>query len=524
MPKNSPTSALKLGPSVLTMFCSSFSVTTLSVVVSLLCFEAIFAQGMAKIDPSPVLHGQAITISGMTCAPNAGAVAVIGQSELPLTAGKELNTFQSDTKGLQPGTYRVTLRCGTANVAQVALRILSREAPPSPNVTCVQNLNPRDGWFDIKDRNSPKLQADLEIRPEPPCSSDVRWIVRMESNLAFHVQGFTEWRDFADNARVPLHVFINGIEVANLTPRLQGRPNPDSGPDVLWTPLKFESNKDATDSRDVWAQIVRILRASEHADISIGPAGGPYWRTEATIAVNSYPTGLFRFAIGVIVAMVVGLFIFGWQSSMLRDSNGAATPPFSLAKHQMAVWFVVVVGAYLFVMMTTGAAAATSATALILIGISGATGLTAIAMDASKREAAAEKKPLLLEEKAGLERELNTPITGLVAQLNAAAGTPQAVPLKADVDAKSRRLGGVNDELLALQPASSRGWLKDLLSDENGVSFHRLQIAVWTIVLVGTFVVAVWRAFAMPDFDATTLGLMGISSGMYLGFKFPEKP
>jgi hypothetical protein len=43
-------------------------------------------------------------------------------------------------------------------------------------------------------------------------------------------------------------------------------------------------------------------------------------------------------------------------------------------------------------------------------------------------------------------------------------------------------------------------------------------------VLVGTFVTAVWRTFAMPDFDATTLGLMGISSGMHLGFKFPEKP
>jgi len=27
----------------------------------------------------------------------------------------------------------------------------------------------------------------------------------------------------------------------------------------------------------------------------------------------------------------------------------------------------------------------------------------------------------------------------------------------------------------------------------------------------------------MPDFDTTTLALMGISSGTYLGFKIPEK-
>jgi hypothetical protein len=27
----------------------------------------------------------------------------------------------------------------------------------------------------------------------------------------------------------------------------------------------------------------------------------------------------------------------------------------------------------------------------------------------------------------------------------------------------------------------------------------------------------------MPEFDTTLLGLMGISSGTYIGFKFPEK-
>jgi hypothetical protein len=427
----------------------------------------------------------------MTCAAGNAAMAVIGHTELPLTADKEPNAFRGDTKGLSPGSYRVTLRCGTANVTQVALRVLPTEPPPSPRVACVQNLTPRDGWYDIKDRTSPTLQADLDITPDNPCSPDVRWIVRMESNLVFLVQGFTAWREFADNARVPLHVFINGIEVANLTPRHQGRQAPD-GPDALWTPLKFESNKDATDSRDVWAQIIRIARASKHLEISIGPAGGPYWPTEATFMVNSYPTGLFRFAVGVVVTLVLGLLLFGWRSHMLRDNNGTDKPPFSLAKHQMAAWFVVVVGAYLFVMMTTGAAAATSATALILVGISGATGLTAIAMDTGKREAAAAQKATLLEEKAK-------------------ATDPT-------------RRAAIDAELLALEPAPSKGWLKDLLSDENGVSFHRLQIAVWTIVLVGTFVVAVWRTFAMPDFDATTLGLMGISSGMYLGFKFPEKP
>jgi hypothetical protein len=67
------------------------------------------------------------------------------------------------------------------------------------------------------------------------------------------------------------------------------------------------------------------------------------------------------------------------------------------------------------------------------------------------------------------------------------------------------------------------GFWNDLLSDENGVSFHRFQIIVWTLVLTVIFVYRVMVHLTMPDFDAQLLGLMGISSGTYLGFKFPEK-
>jgi hypothetical protein len=43
-----------------------------------------------------------------------------------------------------------------------------------------------------------------------------------------------------------------------------------------------------------------------------------------------------------------------------------------------------------------------------------------------------------------------------------------------------------------------------------------------SIVLAFVFVRAVYVDALMPDFDATLLGLLGISSGTYLGFKFPE--
>jgi len=34
---------------------------------------------------------------------------------------------------------------------------------------------------------------------------------------------------------------------------------------------------------------------------------------------------------------------------------------------------------------------------------------------------------------------------------------------------------------------------------------------------------SVYNNLAMPEFSATLLGLMGISSGTYIGFKFPEQ-
>ena len=72
-------------------------------------------------------------------------------------------------------------------------------------------------------------------------------------------------------------------------------------------------------------------------------------------------------------------------------------------------------------------------------------------------------------------------------------------------------------------PQPKRSFFLDILSDENGVSFHRLQIVIWTLVLATVFVISVGVSLEMPTFDTTLLALMGISSGTYLGFKLPEK-
>jgi len=66
-------------------------------------------------------------------------------------------------------------------------------------------------------------------------------------------------------------------------------------------------------------------------------------------------------------------------------------------------------------------------------------------------------------------------------------------------------------------------WLRDILSDGSGYSFHRFQIFAWTIVLGIIFVSSVYNNLVMPEFSPTLLGLMGLSAGTYIGFKFPEQ-
>ena len=71
---------------------------------------------------------------------------------------------------------------------------------------------------------------------------------------------------------------------------------------------------------------------------------------------------------------------------------------------------------------------------------------------------------------------------------------------------------------------TSVGFWRDLVTDDRGaVALDRFQIVAWTIVLGGIFLYSVIWDLTMPEFSATMLALMGISSGTYIGFKLPTK-
>ncbi len=65
----------------------------------------------------------------------------------------------------------------------------------------------------------------------------------------------------------------------------------------------------------------------------------------------------------------------------------------------------------------------------------------------------------------------------------------------------------------------SEGFFNDILSDINGVNFHRFQTFIWTVAIGLFFVWEVIKNLAMPEFDDTLLALQGISAATYLGLR-----
>lgn len=80
-------------------------------------------------------------------------------------------------------------------------------------------------------------------------------------------------------------------------------------------------------------------------------------------------------------------------------------------------------------------------------------------------------------------------------------------------------------EAIPQQDYPSEGFFIDIISDETGVSIHRLQNVIWTVVVGGIYIVFVSGHTTLPDDTILTpnlLMLMGISTGAYLGLKLSE--
>jgi hypothetical protein len=225
---------------------------------------------------------------------------------------------------------------------------------------------------------------------------------------------------------------------------------------------------------------------------------------------------------GILFLVLLGFFL-GYlvpYTNIVRDQGPNLGPStrktYSLSRCQMALWFFIVLGSYVFIYLQKGDAVLSN-TALVLLGISFGTTAAAKVVDSSKAADAQAAQ--------GAIASRLTPATAELQILRAiAAPTPE----------QQARLQAVQSEIVDLQrqlnqsqksaiPQPSVSFISDILTDDGGASLHRFQMAVWTVVIAAIFVHNVWIYLAMPDFSSQLLGLMGISNGVYVGLKIPEK-
>ena len=223
-------------------------------------------------------------------------------------------------------------------------------------------------------------------------------------------------------------------------------------------------------------------------------------------------------SVGAIVILVYFCIYLGITTDLLRDTTLPRNPtgsfPFSLGLCQMAFWTVVVTGSYLFIWCSTSNYNTFNSTALILLGISSATGLSASLISNSNmtRQVSSSLTPAELAQQN---------VNELVKLRDEGIKTLNGLPADdSGIVAASERVRELNYRIRYLQKPLSR-FLFDLISERNYITFHRFQLVVWTLILAIIFVCAVWANLDMPIFDTSILFLMGISSGSYIGFKWP---
>ena len=271
----------------------------------------------------------------------------------------------------------------------------------------------------------------------------------------------------------------------------------------LWHMVFVVSNSDK--DKDEWAKLRNVhgeerevsLSAAFDLKASTGELSNSYTLpssisapADSVTTAGAAPGQGVRFriysplwAIGFCVTYLLALGIFGSLASrpnLLRDPDGPTRDGqhvYSLSRCVLAWWFFLVLGAWILLWVLTDSLDTMNSTALLLTGIGSATALGGT-LAGKVRDAVADD---------------DTPALASISLLGA------------------ERPRGFRKGPGAV--------LYDLLCDEDTIGFHRFQTLVWNGVLGLVFAVQVWSNFAMPTFDSTIFGLLGISSATFIGFK-----
>jgi hypothetical protein len=339
-------------------------------------------------------------------------------------------------------------------------------------------------------------------------------VCHLGDHLYVGFKNLKAWMDNSANRVSEVALVLNGRVMRGIT---------SSGPDSSYNYLEFDLKRledeqsESKENREEWNTLMSDVRADHRLHIRVAAAGNPpYWGPEATVPFKILPgVGRTAAVVALLLILLVGFLILARKSDILRDSPSvnAVKQTYSLARCQMAWWFFLVASSYCYIWLVLKNRDSLTPGVLILTGISAGTGLASAVIDGGKRQ----RRDQLEHERAALSERL----AALPAAIAAAPPPAQLALLIAEQQEKAKRVAEVESELAALPSpvGRSEGFFLDTLRDETGISFHRFQMMAWTVILGFVFIASVWSDLTMPDFSPTLLGLMGISSGTYVGFK-----
>lgn len=234
----------------------------------------------------------------------------------------------------------------------------------------------------------------------------------------------------------------------------------------------------------------------------------------------------FWVCIGLLIIMGIIILRSHGMKQKIREalSDIGPSPPsgfktWSLARCQMAFWFVLVAVSFLSIWVITGALDTITGSVLALIGIGSGAALGSAMIDVSTDSHGK------LDDLKQKELKLNAEFLEVDHKAATAVDPAQKEFLRSLKTATEERLFSVRKQILKRSSIPiSQGFWDDILNDqEGGAGFHRIQMVVWTLILGGIFVYSVWKTLSMPEFSDTLLALQGLSAGTYLGFKIPDK-
>lgn len=340
-------------------------------------------------------------------------------------------------------------------------------------------------------------------------------LVQLGQGIGIKVDGLNNLLQYQQCLGKDIVLFLDGRALTDLSPY----PRSDPDKSILFFELKRRE-----ESRPIWTYLLgKPGLGPRRVQASVGLADGyavpSSNENDTSFLLDVMPARRLWGWSAVVLFLLIGGLLLARNSDMLRESGpvppGGERKAYSLSRVQLATWTFLVLTSYLFIGLVTGDyTTSITDSVLALMGISAGTAIGSSIIDSNRSltpvPATTVVAPAVVVQPAagGQAAAADPPVP---------AGQPGAVAGNVPAVAVTQQLPA----LLVVQPAprTTGKWWLDILTDQDGVNFHRFQMAAWTLVLGIVFLRQVYNELAMPEFSPSLLMLIGISSGTYLGLK-----